>query len=45
MSTRARVRAGDPEAFRGLFDEHARSVYNHGFRLTGDWSVAEDSYR
>jgi RNA polymerase sigma factor (sigma-70 family) len=42
MSTRARVRAGDPEAFRGLFDEHARSVYNHGFRLTGDWSVAED---
>ena len=42
MSTRARVRAGDPEAFRGLFDEHARSVYNHGFRLTGDWSVAEE---
>lgn len=42
MSTRARVRAGDPEAFRGLFDEHARAVYNHGFRLTGDWSVAED---
>ncbi len=42
ISTRARVRAGDPEAFRGLFDEHARSVYNHGYRLTGDWSVAED---
>jgi RNA polymerase sigma-70 factor (ECF subfamily) len=42
MSARERVRAGDPEAFRGLFDEHARSVYNHGFRLTGDWSVAED---
>ena len=39
---RARVRAGDPEAFRGLFDEYARAVYNHGFRLTGDWSVAED---
>lgn len=39
---RSRVRAGDPEAFRELFDEHARSVYNHGFRLTGDWSVAED---
>ncbi|MEV4532898.1 RNA polymerase sigma factor [Asanoa sp. NPDC049518] len=42
MSTRARVRAGDPDAFRQLFDEHARSVYNHGFRLTGDWSVAEE---
>lgn len=42
MSTRARVRAGDPEAFRGLFDEYARTVYNHGFRLTGDWSAAED---
>jgi RNA polymerase sigma factor (sigma-70 family) len=42
MSMRARVRAGDPEAFRGLFDEHARAIYNHGFRLTGDWSVAED---
>jgi RNA polymerase sigma factor (sigma-70 family) len=42
MNTRSRVRGGDPEAFRGLFDEHARAVYNHGFRLTGDWSVAED---
>jgi RNA polymerase sigma factor (sigma-70 family) len=42
MSTRDRVRAGDPEVFRELFDEHARSVYNHGFRLTGDWSVAEE---
>jgi RNA polymerase sigma factor (sigma-70 family) len=42
MSMRARVRAGDPEAFRGLFDEHARAIYNHGFRLTGDWSVAEE---
>lgn len=39
---RARVRSGDPEAFRELFDEHVRSVYNHGFRLTGDWSTAED---
>jgi RNA polymerase sigma factor (sigma-70 family) len=42
MSMRARVRSGDPEAFRELFDDHARSVYSHGFRLTGDWSVAED---
>ncbi|MEU7071259.1 RNA polymerase sigma factor [Streptomyces narbonensis] len=40
--TRARIRAGDPSAFAELFDSHARSVYNHAFRLTGDWSVAED---
>lgn len=39
---RARIRAGDPHAFGELFDEHARGVYNHAFRLTGDWSVAED---
>jgi RNA polymerase sigma factor (sigma-70 family) len=39
---RARIRAGDPEAFRTLFDEHVRSVYNHAFRLTGTWSTAED---
>lgn len=39
---RARVRAGDPDAFRELFDEHVRSVYNHAFRLTGNWSTAED---
>jgi RNA polymerase sigma-70 factor (ECF subfamily) len=42
MSMRARIRAGDPEAFRALFDEHARSVYNHAFRLTGNWATAED---
>jgi RNA polymerase sigma-70 factor, ECF subfamily len=42
MSMRARVYAGDPDAFRELFDEHARLVYNHAFRLTGNWSVAED---
>lgn len=39
---RARIRSGDPDVFRELFDDHARSVYNHGFRLTGAWSVAED---
>ncbi|MFC7545094.1 RNA polymerase sigma factor [Plantactinospora sp. GCM10030261] len=43
MSLRARARTGDPEAFRELFDEHARSVYNHAFRLTGNWSTAEDA--
>ncbi|WP_406064440.1 RNA polymerase sigma factor [Streptomyces sp. NBC_01077] len=39
---RARIRDGDPSAFAELFDTYARSVYNHAFRLTGDWSVAED---
>jgi RNA polymerase sigma factor (sigma-70 family) len=39
---RTRVRAGDPAVFRELFDQHARSVYNHAFRLTGNWSTAED---
>ncbi|MER5432644.1 RNA polymerase sigma factor [Streptomyces sp. NPDC002588] len=39
---RTRVRAGDPDAFAELFDECARAVYNHAFRLTADWTVAED---
>jgi RNA polymerase sigma-70 factor (ECF subfamily) len=39
---RARVRAGDEGAFVTLFRAHARAVYNHCFRLIGDWSVAED---
>ncbi|MEV7270259.1 RNA polymerase sigma factor [Streptomyces bacillaris] len=39
---RTRVRAGERDAFGWLFDAYARSVYNHAYRLTGDWSVAED---
>ncbi|PJN26929.1 RNA polymerase subunit sigma [Kitasatospora sp. CB02891] len=39
---RTRVRAGDPSVFGELFDRYARAVYNHAFRLTADWSVAED---
>ncbi|ALV31325.1 hypothetical protein AS200_04105 [Streptomyces sp. CdTB01] len=39
---RTRVRNGDPEAFAELFDACARAVYNHAFRLTADWSLAED---
>ncbi|MFF3910324.1 RNA polymerase sigma factor [Streptomyces sp. NPDC001848] len=44
MSTdlRARLRAGEPAAFAELFDIYARGVYNHAFRLTADWSTAED---
>jgi RNA polymerase sigma-70 factor (ECF subfamily) len=36
------VRDGDPGAFAELFDSYARTVYNHAFRLTADWSIAED---
>ena len=42
VSLRARVRDGDPRAFGELFDECSRAVYNHAFRLLGDWSSAED---
>lgn len=41
-SMRSRIRAGDPDAFGTLFDEHATAVYNHAYRLTGNWSTAED---
>lgn len=40
---RARIRDGDADAFGELFDAYARSVYNHAYRLTGDWSAAEDA--
>jgi RNA polymerase sigma-70 factor, ECF subfamily len=33
---------GDGEAFGQLFDRHSRAVYNHCFRLTASWSLAED---
>ncbi|MFD9353479.1 RNA polymerase sigma factor [Streptomyces sp. NPDC060031] len=39
---RTRVRAGDPDAYAELFDSYARTLYNHAFRMTGDWTVAED---
>ncbi|MEU4898479.1 RNA polymerase sigma factor [Streptomyces sp. NPDC044780] len=39
---RARIRAGDREAFAELYESYARTVYNHAYRLTGDWSVAEE---
>ncbi len=35
LSLRARVGAGDPDAFGVLYDGCARAVYNHAFRLTG----------
>ncbi|WLW53050.1 RNA polymerase sigma factor [Streptomyces sp. YU58] len=39
---RKRIRAGDHDAFGDLFDAYARSVYNHAYRLTGEWATAED---
>ncbi|MCU1678453.1 MAG: polymerase, sigma-24 subunit, subfamily [Frankiales bacterium] len=32
----------DPRAFGALFSRHSDAVYNHCFRRTGSWSVAED---
>ncbi|WP_128379744.1 RNA polymerase sigma factor [Streptomyces cavernae] len=40
---RARIRAGDRAAFAELYEQHARAVYNHALRLTGDWSEAEEA--
>jgi RNA polymerase sigma factor (sigma-70 family) len=37
-----RTVAGDPEALGDLYARHARRIYNFLFRLTGDWSEAED---
>ncbi|UED84377.1 RNA polymerase sigma factor [Streptomyces profundus] len=38
----ARVRAGDPEAFRELFRAHARLIHRYALRATGDTTLAED---
>ena len=35
--------ASDRHAFGELFDRHGQAVYNHCFRLTGNWSQAEDA--
>ncbi|MFC9705215.1 RNA polymerase sigma factor [Streptomyces sp. NPDC056943] len=37
-----RVRSGDRAAFAEIFDEHARVVYAHAIRTTGDRALAED---
>jgi RNA polymerase sigma-70 factor (ECF subfamily) len=42
LSLRDRIRVGDPEAFAELFGAHARAVYRHAARLTGDRGAAED---
>ncbi|MGW1616454.1 RNA polymerase sigma factor [Streptomyces sp. NPDC002285] len=42
FSLHARIRAGDPEAFREMFQGHAQLVYRHAVRVSGDWAVAQD---
>ena len=37
-----RAASHDSDAFGDLFDRHAQRVYNHCFRRTADWSLAED---
>jgi RNA polymerase sigma-70 factor (ECF subfamily) len=37
-----RASSHDSVAFGDLFDRHAKKVYNHCFRRTADWSLAED---
>jgi RNA polymerase sigma-70 factor (ECF subfamily) len=39
---RTLVRDGDKNAFGLLFEQHARAVYNYAFRLTSNWSIAEE---
>ncbi|RCG15620.1 RNA polymerase sigma factor [Streptomyces diacarni] len=41
-SERALIRAGDRGAFSALYEQHARGVYQHALRLTGDWAAAEE---
>ncbi|MEU9558157.1 RNA polymerase sigma factor [Streptomyces fumanus] len=41
-SLRARVRAGDAQAFAQLFQEHARPLYGYATRVLGDPDGAED---
>ncbi|MGW4483695.1 RNA polymerase sigma factor [Amycolatopsis sp. NPDC004368] len=37
-----RAAGGDERAFGELFERHAQAVWNHAYRLTGSWAVAED---
>jgi RNA polymerase sigma-70 factor (ECF subfamily) len=37
-----RAAAGNKAAFGELFERHAQAVWNHAYRLTGSWSLAED---
>lgn len=37
-----RAAAGDERAFGELFERHMQAVWNHAYRLTGSWALAED---
>ncbi|WP_434600160.1 RNA polymerase sigma factor [Streptomyces sp. A5-4] len=37
-----RLRSGDRAAFDEIFDAHARVVYAHAVRVTGNWATAQD---
>ncbi|MBP2184065.1 RNA polymerase sigma-70 factor (ECF subfamily) [Amycolatopsis magusensis] len=37
-----RAALGDQDAFATLFERHVQAVWNHAYRLTGSWPVAED---
>jgi RNA polymerase sigma-70 factor (ECF subfamily) len=37
-----RAALGDHAAFTTLFERHASAVWNHAYRLTGSWTLAED---
>jgi RNA polymerase sigma-70 factor (ECF subfamily) len=37
-----RVQKADTEAFGTLFERHGQAIYNHCFRQTANWAVAED---
>jgi RNA polymerase sigma factor (sigma-70 family) len=37
-----RAAEGDRTAFGALFERHADAVWNHAYRLTASWSLAED---
>lgn len=41
-SLRARLRAGDPDAFGEIFDDHAQALHRHAVYVTGDPASAED---
>jgi len=39
----AKAVSGDQAAFGVLFDRHSKAIYNHCFRLTASWAMAEDA--
>jgi RNA polymerase sigma factor (sigma-70 family) len=41
-SFRARIRAGDADAFSERFDDHARAIPRYAYRVTGNATGAED---